>query len=286
MKRSFRTWFLTVTIILILFVVVFFTYAWFTSNRAVSTNTVTARTDEENLELQLSSTGGSSFRDSQPASITQVNKTDAEYLIPVSTNDLQNFVYSPFTDSGMASSFERVQNEEYYYHGRVYIRAVGEGMDDGSTMKLYLDQSDGILGQKVSGQMLNAARLGLVFDEDYSSEVIFKLSESQNASGQQTYNTVINGQTLGNNQVLSYTNGTVRADSDPSVSADGYTISFSDDSVDVPQNALLTMQLNKIYTVDIYFYLEGCDPDCSNSIQYSTVDLQLGFYGVLSQEGA
>ena len=61
MKRSFRTWFLTVTIILILFVVVFFTYAWFTSNRAVSTNTVTARTDEENLELQLSSTGGSSF---------------------------------------------------------------------------------------------------------------------------------------------------------------------------------------------------------------------------------
>ena len=43
MKRSFRTWFLTVTIILILFVVVFFTYAWFTSNRAVSTNTVTAR---------------------------------------------------------------------------------------------------------------------------------------------------------------------------------------------------------------------------------------------------
>lgn len=104
--------------------------------------------------------------------------------------------------------------------------------------KLYLDQSDGILGQKVSGQMLNAARLGLVFDENYSSEVIFKLSESQNASGQQTYNTVINGQTLGNNQVLSYTNGTVRAASDPSVSADGYTISFSDDSVDVPQNAL------------------------------------------------
>ena len=48
-------------------------------------------------------------------------------------------------------------------------------------MKLYLDQSDGILGQKVSGQMLNAARLGLVFDENYSSEVIFKLSESQNA---------------------------------------------------------------------------------------------------------
>ena len=286
MKRSFRTWFLTVTIILILLAVAFFTYAWFSSNRAVSTNTATARTGEENVELQLSSSGGSSFRDSQPASITQVNQTNAEYLIPVSTNDLVNFVYTPFTDSGMATVFEQVQNEKYYYHGRVYIRASGQNLDSGSTMKLYLDQSDGLLGQKVSGQMLNAARLGLVFDGDYSSEVILKLSTSENPSNQQTYNTVINGQTLGKDQVLSYNNGNIRAVSDPSVSADSYTISFDNDSVQVPDNALLTMQFNKIYTVDIYFYIEGCDPDCSNDIEYSTADLQLGFYGVLSQREA
>lgn len=286
MKRSFRTWFLTVTTIFILLAVAFFTYAWFTSNRAVSTNTATARTGEENLELQLSSSGGSSFRDSQPASITQVNQTDAQYLIPVSTNDLENFVYSPFTDSGMASSFEPVRNEQYYYHGRVYIRAAGKNLDSGSTMKLYLDQSDGILGTKVSGEMLNAARLGLVFDGDYSSAVILKLSETENSRDQQVYNTVVNGQTLGNNQVLSSRNGNIRAVSDPSVSANDYTISFDNDSVAVPENTLLTMQFNKIYTVDIYFYIEGCDPDCSNNIEYSTADLQLGFYGVLSQEGA
>ena len=285
MKRSFRTWFLTVTIILILFVVVFFTYAWFTSNREVSTNTVTARTDEENLELQLSSTGGSSFRDSQPASITQVNKTDAEYLIPVSTNDLQNFVYSPFTDSGMASSFERVQNEEYYYHGRVYIRAVGEGMDDGSTMKLYLDQTDGFLGRNTDGKMLSAARLGLMFDGDASTAAILRLTEEELGS-KQVYNTVINGKTLGKNQVLSSKNHTVQAVTDPSVSVADYTVSFGSEDIQIPEKALLSMELNKVYTVDVYFYLEGCDPDCSNSIQYSTVDLQLGFYGVLSQEGA
>lgn len=286
MKRSFRIWFLTVTTIFILLAVAFFTYAWFTSNRAVSTNTATARTGEENLELQLSSSGGSSFRDSQPASITQVNQTDAQYLLPVSTNDLVNFVYSPFTDSGMASSFEPVRNEQYYYHGRVYIRAAGENLDAGSTMKLYLDQSDGILGTKVSGEMLNAARLGLVFDGDYSSAVILRLSETGNARDQQVYNTVVNGQTLGDNQVLSYRNGNIRAVSDPAVSVSDYTISFDNDSVAVPGNALLTMQFNKIYTVDIYFYIEGCDPDCSNDIEYSTADLQLGFYGVLGQEGA
>lgn len=284
MKHSFRAWFLTVTTIFLLFAVAFFTYAWFTSNRAVSTNSATARTGEEKLELQLSSTGGSSFQDSQSASITQVNKTDAGYLLPVSTKDLENFVYSPFTDSGMASSFKQVQNEEYYYHGRIYIRAAGENLDAGSTMKLYLDQSDGILGEKVSGEMLNAARLGLVFDGDYSSEVILKLSDSQNTSKQQVYNTVINGQTLGKDQVLSYRNGKIEAVSDPAAAVSSYTVSFTDDSVEVPDRTLLTMQFNKIYTVDVYFYIEGCDPDCSNDIQYSTADLQLGFYGVLGQK--
>ena len=77
MKHSFRAWFLMVTTIFFLLAVAFFTYAWFTSNRAVSTNSATARTGEEKLELQLSSTGGSSFQDSQSVSITQVNKTDA-----------------------------------------------------------------------------------------------------------------------------------------------------------------------------------------------------------------
>lgn len=56
--------------------------------------------------------------------------------------------------------------------------------------------------------------------------------------------------------------------------------------MEVPEQTLLTMQLNKIYTVDIYFYIEGCDPDCSSQIQYSTADLQIGFYGVPDQKEA
>jgi len=46
------------------------------------------------------------------------------------------------------------------------------------------------------------------------------------------------------------------------------------------------MNLNQIYTIDIYFYIEGCDPDCSSQIQYSTSDLQLGFYGIPEQREA
>lgn len=283
MKHHFKIWFQIVTMIFALLSLAFATYAWFTQNQKVSTNTASARTGDETLELQLSSSGGGSFRDAETVPIQQVNQTSAENLLPVSTSDLRTFVYSTGTVDTMAKTFKPVENEANYYHGRVYIRATGQGWPDGTTMKLYLDQSENILGQQVSGEILNAARLGLVFNEDYSSAVILKLSDSENASNQQVYNTMVNGQTLGKDQVLSYVNQSVQAVADPSVPAQNYTIDFSNDSTQVPEKALLTMQLNQIYSVDIYFYIEGCDPDCSNYIQYSTSDLQIGFYGVADQ---
>ena len=286
MKHRFKIWFQIVTMIFAVLSLAFATYAWFTTNREVSTSTATARTGEETLELQLSTSGGGSFRDADSVSIQQVNQTSAEYLLPVSTSNLVNFVYSPNTEAGIAKAFQPVENESYYYHGRVYIRATGTGWPDGTTMKLYLDQSDNILGQQVSGELLNAARLGLVFDGDYSSAVILKLSDSSNSSDQQVYNTEVNGQRLGDNQVLSYVNQSVQAVTDPSVAAGQYTFTFDNDSMQAPERTLLTMNLNQIYSVDIYFYIEGCDPDCSSYIQYSIADLQIGFYGIPDQREA
>lgn len=286
MKHRFKIWFQIVAMIFAALSLAFATYAWFTTNREVSTSTATARTGEETLELQLSTSGGGSFRDADSVSIQQVNQTSAEYLLPVSTSNLVNFVYSPNTEAGIAKAFQPVENESYYYHGRVYIRATGTGWPDGTTMKLYLDQSDNILGQQVSGELLNAARLGLVFDGDYSSAVILKLSDSSNSSDQQVYNTEVNGQRLGDNQVLSYVNQSAQAVTDPSVAAGQYTVTFDNDSMQAPERTLLTMNLNQIYSVDIYFYIEGCDPDCSSYIQYSIADLQIGFYGIPDQREA
>ena len=286
MKHRFKIWFQIVTMIFAVLSLAFATYAWFTTNREVSTSTATARTGEETLELQLSTSGGGSFRDADSVSIQQVNQTSAEYLLPITTSNLLNFVYSPNTEAGIAKAFQPVENESYYYHGRVYIRATGTGWPDGTTMKLYLDQSDNILGQQVSGELLNAARLGLVFDGDYSSAVILKLSDSSNSSDQQVYNTEVNGQRLGDNQVLSYVNQSVQAVTDPSVAAGQYTVTFDNDSMQAPERTLLTMNLNQIYSVDIYFCIAGCDPDCSSYIQYSIADLQIGFYGIPDQREA
>lgn len=287
MKRSFKTWFWSITAVFVLLALAGATYAWFTSSRAVSTSQATARSGEENLELQISSQGGSAFRSEETASITQVNQTDSGELMPVSTSNLWDFVYSPFTTDDMASVFQDVENEKYYYHGRIYLRAYAEGLDSESRVNLYFDESDGVLGEDVDGNLLNAARLGLKFDGSSSSVVILKLSQNQNDQSEQVYNTVINGQTLGINQVLSGPSTSLSVASDPSVLISDYEVKFENVGISIPDKPLLTMEVNRIYPVDIYFYLEGCDPDCSDAgISFDQADLHLAFYGILSQEGS
>ena len=281
MKQAFRTWFLSVTMLAAVLSLAAATYAWFTSNRAVGTSTATARTGEETLTLQLSSSGGSAFRDMQTAAITQVNRTSAAKLLPVSTSDLVNFVCAPSTVADQAVHFEKVENEAYYYHGRIYLRASGEGFSGSQVMNLYLDQSEKLLGKNVDGRLLNAARLGLVFDGDTAKPIILRLSESSNPSDMQSNNTVVNGTKLNGSQVLRYRNGSVSAVSDPSVPVADYAM---DASLGLPSRTLLSMQIGKIYSLDIYFYLEGCDPDCTDSVSFNTADLQLSFYGVLAGE--
>lgn len=285
MKRSFKTWLFGFAALLVLLAMAAATYAWFTSNRQVETGLASARTGEENLELQISSSGGSSFQSMETAPIVQINQADAGELLPVSTADLQQFVYAPVTASGMAASFQPVEGEERYYHGRIYLRAVGDGFPAGSRMNLYLDQSEGLLARNDGGMMLNAARLGLVFDEDHSSQVILRLSETENPGSSQVDNTMLNGQLLSRGQVLAYRNGSVQAAADPSEPVTDYTVSFGNGQISVPDKALLSMELGRIYSLDLYFYLEGCDPDCSDAVEFQAADLYLAFYGLLS-EGA
>lgn len=284
MKHSFRMWCLGVMSIIALLALAAATYAWFSSNRKVSTSTATARTGDETLELQISSSGGGSFRDNEKVSIAQINQTNTKELLPVSTNDLSNFVYSPVTMDGKASVFKSVENEDYYYHGRVYLRAVADGWSSGSKMDLYLDETDGVFGSASSGNLLTATRLGLTFDG--KSPVILRLSESSSPKANQVYNTVVGGVTLGANQVLHSSGGSkVKAVKDPSKQISDYVVGFNGGTLQIPKEPLISMDFNKIYAVDIYFYLEGCDPDCSDSISFDESDLYLGFYGVLN-EGA
>ena len=282
--KIFQIWGSVVSMLVIMLVLSAATYAWFSANRIVSTDRASARSGTDSLQLQISETGGSDFRGSDETAIVQINTATQTQLMPVSTADLKTFVYNPASVDDMATNFRTVENEKYYYHGRIYLRATAEGKDAGARMALYLDEDNevgGALAQANDGLLLNAARLGMTFDG--GNPVIFSLSDTHNDVQEQRKNTVLNGVLLEDNQVLSASGGNVTAVADPSISIDSRKIIMNDSAVTLPAEPLLYMELNQIYMVDIYFYIEGCDTDCSDSISYDEADLHLAFYGILEE---
>ena len=263
------------------------TYAWFTSNQTVSTSRVEARTGDADVKLEISSAGGAAFRGAESADLVQVNNADLEWLYPVSTNDLQTFLYNPNSEQGMAKQFKVVDNESYYYHGRVYLRATAQNVSPDAKLALYFDQSvtaGGLLAKSDArdrGLLLNAARLGLVLDDNKQAPAIFYLSDASNGLAEQARNTVLNGTVQPDGRVLTMRGNTVTSVIDPAKPLSDAAVSISETETKIPAEPLMVMELNKIYPVDVYFYLEGCDPDCSDSISYEGVSLHLSFFGIL-----
>lgn len=269
------------------------TYAWFSQNRLVSTNMVSTKTGTDTVELQISQTEDFSDQSSDAVSIKQVNTTNPESLIPISTADLKTFVYAVKHDANNnVTKVETAPENGYYYHGRIYIRAVAQGQSSTAKMAVYLDKDTtmGDLVQNVAstGQLTKATRLGLSFDTA-ASPVIFKLDDGT-IGDKSVPDTKLDGVAIGANQVL---NAEQKYVTDPAVGLEKYTVVWSENGVTLPEAPLLTMELNKVYTMDIYYYLEGCDPDCkevSGIIETRTsdkkygVNLYIALYGVLVTE--
>lgn len=248
------------------------TFAWFTANREVGTARVSARTGTGSLELQISRTGGDAF---SPEAGNEVPlKEQTTPLMPVSTGDLKSFVYNPITQDGYAESFLPTQDESLYYHDTIYLRALGDGMAQDTKMALYLDNTEKPIVESTEGELLTASRLGLTFDG--ASPVVISLSDVNEGVS----NTRPGGVLLGDGQVLSYTSGTVTAVADPAISLADAQITAGAAAGKTP---VATLELNRIYAVDIYFYLEGCDPDCtSDKVGLDQAALNLAFYGLLA----
>lgn len=259
------------------------TAAWFTNNAKVNTSRAVSRTAAQSVELQVSSKGGDDFSGGREADIVQVNSAEMTRLMPVSTADLATFVQPPATVDGYAVSFQRVEDERDYYHGRVYLRATADAAESGRKLAVYLDEGAGsggalAVGGAAGSRRLHAARLGLVFDGKQESAVIFRLSEDKNAEGDRTLNTKLDGAVLEEGSVLTWTGTAAKAVADPAVLTKDRAVGADGT---VPEKPLLEMELGRVYQVDVYFYLEGCDPDCTESIAFDDGYLHLAFYGVL-----
>ena len=246
------------------------TLAWFTSSLNVGTDRVTARTGTNTLELQISQEGGDRFTPQHNGETGEIPLKESEHpLIPVSTVDLQTFLYCPYTDNDIGTTFLPVPDDTYYYHDTIYLRAEAVGMTEAGKINLYLDNTSVPIVQDFSGELLTAARLGLTFDG--GNPVILSLSDVNNGDG----NTSLDGPLLATGQVLTLSGGTVTAAADPAIS-----LAQAQYGSGTP---LTTMEMNRIYAVDIYFYLEGCDPDClTNRVAMDEAYLNLAFFGLLA----
>ncbi len=275
-KHMVRAWAIGVMMLLLICAFSAATYAWFTSNKLVKTDTAQIRSGTESLTLEISSSADGAY--SQEAAITQLNT--ARVLNPVSTSDLKTFYKSVIMEKNQAVSF--TQTEDGYYHGQVFLRAAAEGMPETSVLTLYLDTGGvAVTDTETPGLLLNAARVGLVFTTNgaQSAPIILSLS-SLHIDGNKS-NTVIPNAPDGD-FVL---NGANSAVADPAVISADYTITENGGTIELAKKSLTELPLNKVCTVDVYFYIEGCDRDCTNEIRSTEMSIQLPFYGVLTEKG-
>lgn len=291
-KYNLTLWVTAAVAVLTAAVLTTATYAWFTANGNVETETVTARTGSADLELQLSSRPEGDFSpetvkdaDGKEYNGVALEPLGSRVLLPVSTADLKTFVYSPATDEGQATEDtltvpSQQELEKIVYHTTIYLRLRDNGnLSDNITVNLYLDD----LGiQKTTeeieaeNRLLNAARLGLSINGSY-----YILRYSEDAVGAES-NTLLHGELLKPGQVLTFENGDVKAADIPAENQGLLSeFQYSDKNL-TPKPILKGMQPGTVYPLDIYFYLEGCDPDCQDAAQKQQAGLSLGFYAVLT----
>lgn len=263
------------------------TYAWFTANRIVSASRIEAITDTMELTLYVKAPSDSTYT----GNVCELRFTggNALSLTPVSTADLQHFLYCPTTVSGNAARFVPVgdiTNQDQFCYGVIDMRAELTGTFSAASVAVYLDESAelGALVEQAGEDslLLNAARLGIMVGGAPDTAKIFYLSQEQNPEDQQIRNTIVNGQLLEGDMVLkSDAAGNISPVADPAIPLSACMLSDETD----PGEPLFYLQPGVDYQIQVFFYLEGCDPDCSDSIAFHAADLALAFYATLVSEG-
>jgi len=259
------------------------TFAWFTANQKVYTNTVSGKSGSASLKFLIGPDEGSLTDSSESeVEIAQINEMDKEKMFPVTTADLKTFLYCPGFSNGHAETFVKDESEKYYFHGRVYLKLEGENIPDTTKYRIYLDKAEdagGSFGENINnGTMLNGARLGLSY-EDSETPIIFRFDED--TKGKTEINTYYNGAPIEQGQVLNDSGVPV---SDPSVEFSQYTVDSSEENMEIPEEPLFEMEINKATALDVYFYLEGCDEDCLSELSLNAIDLHLAFYALATSE--
>ncbi len=259
------------------------TYAWFTNNAAVNTDSVSVHSDDSRLVVELgdasagswSSDGDVAFSSNSPSPLT---------LYPVSTFDLEGFAECTRTDEqGRAVAFKQAEDGQHFYHGWVDMRAsvAGSGASKATgTVMLYL--ADTLAPQGADPELLKATRVGLKLSRN--GQVLqsryFALDDSAGSHRSEHPATAPSLPGYYDGMLLGWQNGALACANDNAQDYTAYLMG-ADESATRPQNALLAMDLGQTYRLDVYYYIEGTDQDSADYLYNGTGILHVNLFAVL-----
>lgn len=264
------------------------TYAWFTSNMKVNTNSVSVRSDTSKLVLELGDADAGSWSQQGDASLASTANGTAT-LYPVSTFDLNGFAAcSQNNSSGDATVFEQAKdNGSAYYHGWIDLRPAITGTGASKVkgkVSLYLAES--LVPQGADAELLRAARVGIKISSggQVLATNIFELDSSDSGHRGEHPTTApagLAGYTDG--MLLGWQNGQLACGADVKQDPAAFTLDASETATR-PQNSLATLALGQTYRLDIYYYIEGTDPDSADYLHQDPGTLHLALFATLDGE--
>lgn len=264
------------------------TYAWFTSNMKVNTNSVSVHSDTSKLVLELGDADAGNWSQQGDASLASTSSGSAT-LYPVSTFDLNGFAAcSQNNSSGDATVFEQAKdNGSAYYHGWIDLRPTITGTGASKVkgkVSLYLAES--LVPQGADAELLRAARVGIKISSggQVLATNIFELDSSDSGHRGEHPTTApagLAGYTDG--MLLGWQNGQLACGADVKQDPAAFTLDTSETATR-PQNALATLALGQAYRLDIYYYIEGTDPDSADYLHQDPGTLHLALFATLDGE--
>ena len=259
------------------------TYAWFTNNMKVNTNSVSVHSDTSKLVLELGS-----WSQQGDVSLTS-NATGAVTLYPVSTFDLNGFAACAQNNSaGDATVFEQAKdNGSAFYHGWIDLRPAITGTGASKVrgkVNLYLAES--LVPQGADAELLRAARVGIKISS--SNQVlatnIFELDSSDSGHRGELPTTAPAGLAgYADGMLLGWQNGQLACGTNVTQDPAAFTLDTSETATR-PQNTLATLALGQTYRLDIYYYIEGTDPDSADYLYQDPGTLHLALFATLDGE--
>lgn len=271
LKKSIRV--TIIWLIVLAFVAVGASYAWFSLSGRASTNITPmgGTVSEGDTVLLISQSAAGPFDKT-----CQLNLVgNPEQLMPLSTADLEHFYRSTAQNKDgfsvlYANADDKVDAQAL--HGTVYLQCLNAPCD------VYFNREELRLGS--DAQVLASMRLGMKITSVSGTQTfIFKLDDlggSGNVQSVQTVpyaNTVVSG--------ISGSGGQPEYSKDPAQSLSAYMAAGNNGGAyQAGSQKLAHLQANEVAAVEYWLYLEGCDEQCSNPVQNRSAELQLAFAGV------